>query len=706
MVDRGHGTRRGIGLKVKLPLVIVGLGLLASATIGAIGYFEARQGLTDAAERNLAFVAETRAKALDSRLSTIVGTAGAMADSSAAHHAAGKLADAFSVASVDLEKVLKYYQTPGTKSARAALDGADNPTIYSWNHKEVHGTFKAQRDQLDLDDIFVVSPKGQVAYSVTKSTEFTRNVNEPGFPNAGLRRAVEAALAAKGKPVLSDIDASLPEPERMVYAARGIGETAEEGVLVVSFPASKLLADAVNRGVSSAVLGPDGKLRLGVGVAALDGAVAETVAAARTAGRPIGFATVAGTGASGFAAWRAAETPGVAWTLVSVQDAETALAAVTTIRDRMMVAAAIVLGILALVGLFAARMVTGPLGGLVGTLDRMAAGELDIEVAASRRRDEIGDIGRAVEGIRTRLATDARERERMAAEAARQEDEVRRRMLGGLAEDFERAVGRAIAEVSDGVRGIGRSADAMARLAQAARGRSETVVSAADQAGREVESVAASTGELDRAIREIAELIHSTNRIAEEAGRRTVETNGIVGSLSGCAVKIGEVVTLIESIASQTNLLALNATIEAARAGEAGRGFAVVASEVKALAGQTSKATEEIARQVAEITSAANAAAGAITDIQGRVGAITEAVLRVAGAVEEQSAATSAIATGAAGARTGTGAVGREVEAVRTDATETDKASSLLVEGVETLDRQTQGLQTRVRSFVEQIRAA
>ena len=64
----------------------------------------------------------------------------------------------------------------------------------------------------------------------------------------------------------------------------------------------------------------------------------------------------------------------------------------------------------------------------------------------------------------------------------------------------------------------------------------------------------------------------------------------LVEGLASGTQKIGEVVTLIQTIANQTNLLALNATIEAARAGEHGKGFAVVASEVKALANQTAKA--------------------------------------------------------------------------------------------------------------------
>jgi len=89
---------------------------------------------------------------------------------------------------------------------------------------------------------------------------------------------------------------------------------------------------------------------------------------------------------------------------------------------------------------------------------------------------------------------------------------------------------------------------------------------------------------------QLAAVSERTLTIRETVGKsaRTIE------ALSESTREIGQVVSLIQEIASQTNLLALNAAIEAARAGESGRGFAVVADEVRKLAERTSQSTMEI----------------------------------------------------------------------------------------------------------------
>ena len=98
-----------------------------------------------------------------------------------------------------------------------------------------------------------------------------------------------------------------------------------------------------------------------------------------------------------------------------------------------------------------------------------------------------------------------------------------------------------------------------------------------------VGDIAQSRSVVDAAVRHIAELVDSVERIEQRLGS--------VGDALSQAAKVS---VAIEAIAKQTNLLALNATIEAARAGSAGRGFAVVASEVKSLAEATRQATQQI----------------------------------------------------------------------------------------------------------------
>jgi methyl-accepting chemotaxis protein len=90
-------------------------------------------------------------------------------------------------------------------------------------------------------------------------------------------------------------------------------------------------------------------------------------------------------------------------------------------------------------------------------------------------------------------------------------------------------------------------------------------------------------------------------------------------NLGAKADQIGEIIVVINDIASQTNLLALNAAIEAARAGDAGRGFEVVAEEVRKLAEKSAESTKEIAKMIKEIQSETKSAIEKMREVDAEV---------------------------------------------------------------------------------------
>jgi methyl-accepting chemotaxis protein len=177
-------------------------------------------------------------------------------------------------------------------------------------------------------------------------------------------------------------------------------------------------------------------------------------------------------------------------------------------------------------------------------------------------------------------------------------------------------------------------------------------------------------------------------------------------SLARDSQQIGDIVALINDIASQTNLLALNATIEAARAGDAGRGFAVVASEVKILATQTAKATNEVRERITAIQTQTGSAAEAIKSIAATIKSVNDFSSSIAAAVEEQAVAAEEINQNAEQVATGTQDVARNVGDLARAVGHASEAAAKVHGAADGLATQAGALRVEMDRFVATVRAA
>ncbi|BAQ45308.1 MULTISPECIES: methyl-accepting chemotaxis protein [Methylobacterium] len=353
-----------------------------------------------------------------------------------------------------------------------------------------------------------------------------------------------------------------------------------------------------------------------------------------------------------------------------------------------------------------ASNLANPLSRLALALQAMARGDEIASIPGSDRKDEIGAVGRAVEAIRALVSRRAEEQAeiRRAAEAAAAAD--RHHAMAALADTFERAVGSVVGLVSSSATELQATAHGMTTSAGETANRSASVAQAAREAASNVGTVAAAAEELGASVQEIGRQVHGSAELAQAAVRQADETAGLVNALTQAAARIGDVVSMISTIAGQTNLLALNATIEAARAGEAGRGFAVVAAEVKELANQTSRATDEIARQIAHVQGVTGQAVGAIGSITGRIREIDALATAIAAAVEEQSAATQEIVRNVAQAATRTGEVTGTIAGVASAAEGAGAAAEQVLSSASELSRQSEHLNAEVSRFLVSVRSA
>jgi methyl-accepting chemotaxis protein len=255
------------------------------------------------------------------------------------------------------------------------------------------------------------------------------------------------------------------------------------------------------------------------------------------------------------------------------------------------------------------------------TANRIARGDLDLEVVPNSERDVFGiAMKNMVDSLKQMAAT----ADRIAAGdlAGEVQPASARDRLGNSFATMARNLRELNSEIREVVNVLASSAgEIMTTVSEFASTSSETA-SAINETNATVQEVRQTTDLTSQKAKHVYETAQKSVSVAK-TGRKSVDDaiGGMQGihermgfiadrivKLSEQSQAIGDIIATVNDLAEQSNLLAVNAAIEAAKAGEHGKGFAVVAQEVKNLATQSKQATAQVRSILGDIQKATTAA--------------------------------------------------------------------------------------------------
>ena len=348
---------------------------------------------------------------------------------------------------------------------------------------------------------------------------------------------------------------------------------------------------------------------------------------------------------------------------------------------------------------------------MVHVCDKLSSGNFIVRTEPSQRKDELGDVHRALYDMTLKIGDLLKEVSKTTEQMAAASQQLNSSSMesANAATSVAQSVADAASVVVQQQTAVTNGADSVASISQSVKSISqetEEISQEADQAAKKAEAGNLVVEKSVNQIHSVEEKVRTTARLVDELGARSQE--------------IGAIVDTISDLAGQTNLLALNAAIEAARAGEQGRGFAVVAEEVRKLAEQSATAAQQIAdligriqndtsKAVASMDSGRQAVVqgaesveglrqvfeeinGLVIDVAGKIESMSDSIQHVADQSSEITNHMEQIDTGAA-------KVADNMQSISAATEEQSASAQEIASASDSLARQAQDVQENLQKF-------